>query len=102
MLFSNKVRIELFRFADENRNLRNGVDLKYSYDDVSLLQKGENFDLLTRGLSTQHSYASDAYHEVDVSQISLMENDFSTNEFILIISLLSIYYLFLLTPSFSR
>lgn len=47
------------------------VDLRNVFHNVSILQEGNNFDLLTRGLTTEPSYASDRFHEKDVSKIIL-------------------------------
>lgn len=54
--------------VNEFRILTSRIYLRDSYHNVSILEKGHNFDYLLRGLVTEPSRYSDEWHDDDVSK----------------------------------
>jgi peroxidase len=57
-----------FSLVDEYRSSYGNLRLSDWFNRPAILEEGDNFDELTRGLATQPELASDPYHDSEVSQ----------------------------------
>jgi peroxidase len=57
-----------FSLVDEHRSSYGNLRLSDWFNRPAILEEGDNFDELTRGLATQPELASDPYHDSEVSQ----------------------------------
>lgn len=55
-----------YRLMTEERHSKGAVRLSDYFNNPSILEYGDNFNDLTRGLVTQPQQASDQYHTVEV------------------------------------
>ncbi|XP_074034830.1 peroxidase isoform X2 [Leptinotarsa decemlineata] len=53
--------------VSESRTVQQSIQLRDWYFDPQVLENGDNFNGLTRGLCTQHQMASDRYHDKGVT-----------------------------------
>nr|XP_023026402.1 peroxidase-like [Leptinotarsa decemlineata] len=56
-----------FSIVSESRTLQQSIQLRDWYFDPQVLENGDNFNGLARGLCTQHQMASDRYHDKGVT-----------------------------------